>query len=340
MDEKCDSVFISQAENRRYLSGFTGSAGYLIITHAMQVLATDFRYVEQAKQQAPDFDLRQISGEVSSWFPKAVEGLGIKHLAFESGDITFHQHQKLKAAAETAAINLEPACRMVENLRMIKEPEEVQFIRKAVALSDAAILFAGDMIKPGLTELELAWAIERYMRENGSSALPFEVIVASGPNAALPHAHPSDRQIKRGEPVIIDIGARVGGYASDLTRTLCAGKAGARFKEIYGLVLKAQTTAEEKIRAGMSGQEADSCARAVIESAGYGDKFGHGLGHGLGLAIHEDPRLGPNSEHILGDDMVFTIEPGVYIPGWGGVRIEDTVLLKNGRVEILTDSKK
>jgi Xaa-Pro aminopeptidase len=338
--QNLEAIFISQADNRRYLSGFSGSAGYVVITHDAQIIATDFRYVEQVKHQAPDFELRQIGGEVSVWFPQVLEGLGIKELAFEADDMAFSRYQKLEQSAASLGIRPTPTSGLVEELRMVKEPGEIALIKKAVALSDAALSHAAEVLQPGMTELELAWVIERHMREHSSEALPFEVIVAAGPNAAMPHHQPSARPIGRGEPVVIDIGARVEGYVSDLTRTLCAGRPDAMFKKIYNLVLKAQLAAEESTISGMSAGQADALARDIITASGYGDKFGHGLGHGLGLVAHEQPRLGPGSKDILKNGMVFTIEPGVYVPEWGGVRIEDTVLLEHGKITPLSHVRK
>jgi Xaa-Pro aminopeptidase len=191
-----------------------------------------------------------------------------------------------------------------------------------------------------MSELEMAWEIEKHMREHGSQAIPFEVIVAAGCNAAMPHHHPCDYIIKENEPIIIDIGAKCGGYISDLTRTLYFGQEDVQFHSIYHTVLQAQLAAVENIRTGMSGSEADSIARALIETAGYGDKFGHGLGHGIGLAVHEAPRIGANSQDILQNGMAFTIEPGIYLPEWGGIRIEDSVILESNRVRVLTNTSK
>jgi Xaa-Pro aminopeptidase len=191
-----------------------------------------------------------------------------------------------------------------------------------------------------MTELEAGWEIERFMREHGSQPVPFEVIVQSGPNSALPHARPSERKIGQGEPIVIDIGAKVGGYASDLTRTLCLGTPDDRFKRVYDIVLGAQLAAEALVKEGMSGEVADSMARTIIQEAGHGDAFGHSLGHGVGLAVHENPRLGPNSTDVLANGMVFSIEPGIYIPGWGGVRIEDLVTLDKGQIRVLSKAPK
>jgi len=228
----------------------------------------------------------------------------------------------------------------VESLRAIKEPEEIELITKAVEISDSAVEYIKDVIHVGMNEKELAWEIEKFMRENGSQSLPFDIIVASGPNSALPHAKPSSRAIQPGEPILIDIGARIGGYASDLTRTICLGTPDKAFNKIYDIVLGAQLTAIAMIKENMTGEEADSLARVVIEEAGYNEAFGHGLGHGIGLAPHELPRLGPNSSERLVDGMVFTIEPGIYLSGWGGVRIEDVVIMENGKLRVITKAKK
>lgn len=335
-----EALLVSQPENRRYLSGFTGSAGYLIITAGAAVLATDFRYVEQAGRQAPDFKLCQISGEASVWLPKILAEISFQELAFEADDLSVSRYDKLKEGTAGLGIGLTATRRLVEDLRRRKEPGEIELIGRAVTLADEAMAYATDILRPGLTELELGWEIESHLRTHGSEALPFEVIIAAGPNAALPHARPSNRPIGRGESVVIDIGARVEGYVSDLTRTLCVGKPGVEFQKIYDTVLRAQARAEENITAGMTGHAADHLARSVIAASGYGECFGHGLGHGLGLVAHEEPRLGPGSPDLLQNNMVFTVEPGIYLPGWGGVRIEDTVMLKNGKIIILSRSRK
>jgi Xaa-Pro aminopeptidase len=229
---------------------------------------------------------------------------------------------------------------MIEQLRSIKELEELMSIRKAVELTDAVFEEAKAIIRPGITEKEIAWEIEKSLRQKGSEGVPFEIVVASGPNSALPHARPRDEAISSGGPVLIDMGARIDGYCSDFTRTLFLGKADKTFRKIYNIVLKAQTAAIERLESGMDASQADRLARSVIEQAGYGDAFGHGLGHGVGLAIHEFPRLGLNSFDLLADGMVLTVEPGIYIAGQGGVRIEDTVILENGKARVLTKAKK
>jgi Xaa-Pro aminopeptidase len=339
---KVDAVLITQAANRRYLSGFDGTAGYLLITPEKAVLATDFRYTEQAAREAPDFEILRIGGNIAEWFPGLVSDSGVKRLGFEAADVTFGFHRQLQDALKKKSIpvKLVPIDALVESLRAVKEPGEIWLIRKASAITDAALEQITSNIKAGLTERQLAWELEKIMRENGSQALPFEIIVASGPNAALPHHKPSDRVLRDGEPVVIDMGAKVAGYAADLSRTLCAGQPDTRFKKVYSIVLEAQMTAISKINEGMSGHEADKIAREIIQKSGYGEAFGHALGHGVGLAEHESPRLGPNSKDTLTGGMVFTVEPGIYLPGWGGVRIEDTVVIEKGKVKPITGASK
>jgi len=341
-EKEIDAIFISQPENRRYLSGFDGSSGYLLITPGDTILATDFRYIEQAKRQAPEYEIFPIEGDTGNWFPKLVGGLNLKRLGFEAGHITFAMYHQLSDIVDEleGRLRLVPLEGVVESLRVIKEAEEIELITEAVAISDAAFEYAENMIKAGMTEKEAAWEIEKFMRAKGSETIPFDIIVASGQNSALPHAKPSSRTICSGEPVIIDIGARIGGYCSDLSRTICPGTPDETFNKVYDTVLEAQLTAIAMIKEGMSGGEADNTARTVIEQAGYGEAFGHGLGHGIGLAPHEQPRLGPNSQEQLVNNMVFTIEPGVYLAGWGGVRIEDTVVMEGGKIRVMSKSRK
>jgi Xaa-Pro aminopeptidase len=337
-----DALLLSQPENRRYLSGFTGSSGWLLISAQNAILATDFRYVEQAKRESPDFEIVQTKGELRDWHPDLVSDLGWHKLGFESHFVSYEGYHKLSEAMKTKQVNLElvPTTGIVEQLRSIKEPEELAFITKAVELTDTAFEQAKAIIRPGIKEKEAAWEIEKILRQEGSEETPFEIIVASGPNSALPHARPTEKAICSGEPVLIDMGARINGYCSDFTRTLFLGKADKTFGEIYNIVLKAQATAIKGIESGMDASQADRLARSVIEQAGYGDAFGHGLGHGVGLAVHEFPMLGPRSSDSLADGMVFTIEPGIYLVGWGGVRIEDMVVLENGRAKALTKASK
>lgn len=336
------ALLVSQQENCRYLSGFTGSSGYLLISDSHALLGTDFRYIEQAKEEAPDYEITQVKGDLSDWLPRLVSDLGWRKLGFEANHVSFATHHKLSEAIEAKQLDLEliPTASLVERLRSIKEPEELVLIGKAIELTDAAFEYAKSAIHPNITEMEAAWEIESFLRQGGSEGIPFEIIVASGSNSALPHAKPSGRTIQSGEPVLIDMGARINGYCSDFSRTLCLGKPDKNLLGIYDIVLKAQLAAIGGIESGMNAPQADALARSVIEKSGYGDAFGHSLGHGVGLEVHEYPALSSNSSDLLLDGMVFTIEPGIYMAGWGGVRIEDMVILEKGKVKVLTKSEK
>ena len=346
LDEKgLDGILISQAQNRRYLSGFDGSAGYLLITPKSSILATDFRYTEQAKAQAPDYEIFKISGRMAEWFPSLLAEVDLSKLGFEAEDVTFTMHRELSRIVRKAkaGTRLVPADGLVESLRAVKEPEEIGFISRAVEIADRAFEDVEGKIKAGMTEKEIAWELEKSVREQGSEAVPFDIIVASGPNAALPHHKPSERKIKAQEPIVIDMGAKVGGYCSDLSRTVYLDIP--PYKEdicnrVYDTVLGAQLAAIAMIREGMTGEEADHIPRLMIQDAGFGDAFGHALGHGVGLAAHEMPRVGPNSKDILTEGMVFSVEPGIYLSGWGGVRIEDLVVMENGKTRVLSKAKK
>ena len=341
-EKEIDALFISQPENRRYLTDFDGSAGYLLVTDKDVVLATDFRYMEQAKAQAPQCQVFRTYGDIEDWFPELVSGLDLKHLGFEAAHVSFSLYRKLSSMLNKTKLPLQlmPVEGLVEGLRAVKEAEEIEFITQASAISDAAFEYAETVIRPGMREQELAWEIEKFMRERGSQTIPFDIIVASGPNAALPHAKPSPRQLAPGEPVVLDIGAKVAGYSSDLSRTNCLGAQDETFGKVYDIVLGAQLAALAVTGEGMTGDVADGVARAVIEEAGYKEAFGHSLGHGIGLEPHEAPRLGPNSAEKLANGMVFTIEPGIYLAGWGGVRIEDTVVMENGKIRVISQSRK
>ncbi len=341
-EKELDAIFITQAQNRRYLSGFHGTAGYLIITEKQAILATDFRYTEQAEAEAPDFKIHRINGGIKDWLPTLVSELNIKRMGFENWDVTFEIYRQLRSVLRKAnrAIKLVPTDNFIEAIRAVKESEEIEFITKASDITDVAFESVVTRLDPAMTEKQLAWELEKSLREHGSESIPFDVIVGSGPNAALPHAKPSDRVIGDGGPIVIDMGAKYRGYASDLTRTVYCGEATDKFIEIYFIVLKAQQKAIENIKSGINGKAADALARKVIEKAGFGNAFGHSLGHGVGFAEHEMPYLSPSSKEKLTDGMVFTVEPGIYLSGWGGVRIEDTVVMEGGKVRLLTKARK
>lgn len=338
-----EAFLVSTPENRRYLSGFTGSAGYLFISHKDAVLATDFRYVEQAGRQAPVFRVERIGGELD-WLPRLASQVGAERIGFESTHVTVAQHTAFAKALE-ADSSQRPALvatqGVVERLRAVKDPEELDLIQRAVTLADEAMERVSADLRPGVAEREVAWEMERAMRELGAEGASFDIIVAGGPNAALPHHRASDRPLQAGEPIVIDMGARYQGYCSDLTRTLYLDAPwDETFRKVYQTVLEAQEAAVAGVRSGMTGGEADALARQAIQEAGYGDAFGHSLGHGVGLAVHEYPRLAAQASDTLEDGMVFTIEPGIYLSGWGGVRIEDMVVLEGGVARNLTRASK
>lgn len=339
-EAEIDGLLVTAAENRRYLSGFTGSAGYLIISATAALLATDFRYVEQAAQQSPAFAVRHLKFGLKAQFDALMAEGGIRRLGFEAANLSVAALDDLKPAADAAGVELVPVQGLVERLRIRKSAEELQLLEDAIAVADAAFQHAWDQLRPGMTERQVAWEIERHMREHGAESVSFELIVAAGQEAALPHHRPSDREIAPGEPVVIDIGAKVRGYCSDMTRTVCIGEPNEKFREIYSIVLEAQEKAEREIRPGMTGGDADAIARDYIADAGYGEMFGHSLGHGIGLLVHEPPWVRARGTDVLAPGMVFSIEPGIYLPEWGGVRIEDLVLMTEEGATVLTKAPK
>ncbi len=344
-ERKLHGILVSAPENRRYLSGFTGSAGYLLITRDDAVLATDFRYIEQAGHEAPDFRVVRI-GPGNDWFPHLLAETHVTKLGFESEDMTVAFFQRLRQTLKDSTelgprkVRLVGVTGLMESLRACKDQDEMQLLERAIDIGDQAMNAVGPTIRAGQTEREVAWRLEVAMRDLGADGLAFDIIVASGPNGALPHHRAGDRAIREGEPIVIDMGARYQGYCSDLTRTLIVGTPDDTFRRIYDTVLGAQLTAIATIQVGMTGTEADALARKVIEEAGHGDHFGHGLGHGVGLAVHEHPRVGPSGQDVLKEGMVFSIEPGIYISGWGGVRIEDLVALDKSGVRTLSKAIK
>lgn len=341
--QQLDGLLVSIPENRRYLSEFTGSAGYLLISGEQADLYTDSRYTQQATQQAADFKVHQLNPGWD-WLAGALKSRGIQRLGFESEHLTVAAHARIveavKGESALAGLSLLPTTGLVEKLRSVKDQEELARLQKAIDASDSAMEAVCPMLQAGITEKEIAQRLETAMREFGSEAASFSTIVASGPNAAMPHHRPTDRTVNAGEPVVIDMGAKVGGYCSDISRTIVLGEEDETFRKLYDVVLGAQLTAMSIVQPGMTGRECDGLARSVISEAGYGENFGHSLGHGIGLAVHENPRVGPTSDDKLEVGSVFTIEPGIYIPGWGGVRIEDIVLLEEGGARPLSKARK
>ena len=341
-EQEIDAMLISDPHNRRYLSGFIGTAGYLFVTKTEAVLATDFRYTEQAGDQASGFEISKIQGRLSEWFPKLLGDLGVSKIGFEADNLTVSALKMFQDAIDESdvVVSLEPKSGDAAKLRAIKDAGEIELLQRAIDIGDAAFEETVGKLSAGMTEKEAAWEFEKAIRERGAECLSFDTIVANGPNAARPHHQTGDTKLQEGETIVFDCGATYHGYCSDLTRTVVLGDADAEVAKIYNIVLDAQEAAIEQVEAGHSGSEADGIARKIIADAGYADMFGHSLGHGLGLQVHEEPNVGPRGATPLQDGMPFTIEPGIYIPGWGGVRIEDVVVLENGRARVLSHAEK
>ena len=340
--EGLDALLVTHLPNVRYLTGFTGSAALLLVDARATTLVTDFRYAVQAPAEAGnaagvEIDQKSVwdrLGRLLSAMPSAVIGI-------ESHAVTVKDAERVGGLTRSRVV---PVADLVERLRTVKSPEEVAAIRAAADLAQEALAEVLPTVRTGQTELEIAAGLESALRRRGSEWHPFPTIVASGPRSALPHARTSGRAVARGDWLLLDFGSQVDGYCADLTRTVVVGaRADERQRAMYDLVRCAQSRALEHLRPGMTGREGDALARDVIASRGFGDAFGHSLGHGLGLEVHEAPRLAPTSEAAVPSGAVVTVEPGVYFPGWGGVRLEDDVhlgadgpeLLSNGRTELV-----
>lgn len=329
-------MLVTSPPNVRYLSGFSGSSGALLVGEGRGVLFTDSRYTVQAAEEAAGVEVRTVEGPPAA---AALETVGEGRIGFEADSVTVEDHRRLSSVAKGAS--LIPLSGHVEALREIKEPGEVAAIEASLRVTSEAFEEGVSLIREGVSEIEVASAVEGAMRRRGAAAPAFESIVGSGPRGALPHARATTRRLRRGEAVIMDIGAMVDGYASDMTRTVFLGEPGARGREIYAAVLEAVRRAEGEVREGASAGQVDAAARHALDEAGLSDHaYGHGTGHGLGLQVHERPRLARGREERLREGMVLTIEPGVYIPDWGGVRIEDVVLVEQGGCRIMTPTSK
>jgi Xaa-Pro aminopeptidase len=341
--KKLDGLLVTQPQNIRYLSGFTSPDASLIVTATEALIATDFRYFVQAAEQCPAWELVQLKDKPEETLKArftVLAGKGLRRLGYEKTHLTVERFHRLRSKVLPPGVHFVATQGIAEELRMVKEPDELATIRRAVRLGDAAYMAVAPRVQAGMTERAVSWELEAWARSHGAQKISFDFIVAAGPNAAKPHAEPSDRPIQAGEPVTIDMGVIVDGYCSDLTRTFCLGEPTEKFREVWHIVREAQEKAEAGIRAGISGKSADALARDVIVAAGYGEMFGHGLGHGVGLAVHELPGASRLYKKPLPAGSVITIEPGIYIPDWGGIRIEDMVLVQSGGVEVLTTAPK
>jgi len=336
--EGLDGLLVTHLPNIRYLTGFTGSAALLLIRADASVLISDFRYAEQALSEVGAAATVEID-QRSVWerLGRMLAGRPVGQLGVEAQSLTVRDAERVSGLTRGRVL---PTADLVENLRVVKSPEEVAAIRDAATLAHQALAEVLPIIRPGQTELEIGSALEAALRRRGSEWHPFPTIVASGPRSALPHARTSARVIRAGELLLLDFGAQVNGYCADLTRTVVVGaRADDRQRTVYELVHTAQRRAIEHLRPGMPAREGDALARDVIATRGFGEAFGHSLGHGLGLEVHEAPRLSPTSDTPLPEHAVVTVEPGIYFPGWGGIRLEDDVYLGSSETDCLSDGR-
>lgn len=336
--ENIDGVLISNVSNMRYLSGFSGGTGYLLITHNMAVIFTDSRYTIQAKEESDTFTVVELQNSYSDHIVEWLEKEQVQILGYEGGAMYVTDY--LEWEKKFPVKELRDIGTKIDFLRSIKTAEEIKKLEEAESIGDKAFSKVLDIIKPGMTELEVAAHLEFWMKQYGAEGLSFDTIAASGVNSAKPHAVPGRKIIEKGDLLTMDFGCVYEGYCSDMTRTVVIGKATAKQKEIYQLVLEAQLAALDFIQSGKRGWEVDKTARDIITKAGYGENFGHGLGHSVGLYIHEEPRLSKKEETVLAENMAVTVEPGIYIENFGGVRIEDLVIVTKDGCKNLTHSSK
>jgi len=329
-----EAFYVTNPENRYYLSGFTGTAGALLLYRDNTFLLTDFRYVEQAKNESPGFTIIEVSDSYTEALASILMENNISSLGFEGEHLVYNQFLMLKD--KLVNVEIKETSGLVEKLRLTKDDDEIKNIEEAVRLADQAFEQVLPLIKPDVSEREVAMQLECSMRRMGADGVAFKIIVASGPRSALPHGVASSRRLQKGDLVTLDFGAVYHGYHSDITRTVVLGEPTPKQQEIYYIVLEAQMRAIEAIRNGVRASDVDRVARDVITRKDYGEQFGHGTGHGLGLNIHENPRLSKKDETVLQQGMTVTVEPGIYLPDWGGVRIEDTVVVGESDCKVLT----
>ncbi len=333
-----DAALVAKKENVTYMSGFNGGDSYLIITMGEAFLITDSRYAQQAAVQAPLYSVIKYQGSVAAALSDIVKKAGAGSVGFEEGYLTYQAYNEFKA--KLGVETFVPMNGAVEELRLVKDREEIEIIKKAVKIADDAFTHILGLIRPGTAEIEIAAELEFYMKRHGAKGPSFETIVASGERGSMPHGVASDKKIQTGEAITMDYGAIYMDYCSDMTRTVFLGTPDDELRKIYEVVLKAQSQALNGAKEGLTGKEADSIARGIIKDAGYDRFFGHGLGHGVGLEIHEEPRLSVSGLRRLENGMVATVEPGIYIEKLGGVRIEDMIVINGGSPLVLTESSK
>jgi len=335
--KRLDGFLVADMTNIRYLSGFTGSSGFLIVTAQDLFFVTDFRYGEQSGKEVRGWDVIIEKGDRIETIRTLCRKAGIRKLGVESSvPYGFFRRLSGMKTGITAAEGI------IEKLRLMKDVHEISIIREAVMRAEGAFLEVKPYIKPGVKEEAIATRLEAALKKKGCSCIPFDIIVASGPNSAMPHARPGEKRLNKGDTVIIDWGGEAGGYYSDMTRTflLGGGSDAVRKKRLYNLVLTANKSAILRIAPGIESGLIDATARDVISRAGYGEFFGHGTGHGVGMQVHESPRITWNHSAPVERNMVFTVEPGIYIPGLGGIRIEDMVVVEEKKAGVLTSLPK
>lgn len=342
--KEIDTVLVLAEENRRYLSGFTGedhqfdeSSGALLISDQHQFLATDSRFDLQARDEAPLYEVFIYRKGLAKSLSDLTQRLNSRRLGFESVRVSVKQHNEYRKELEAnhSPVELVPLDGVVESLREVKTADEIDKTQRALAVAEKVYRQVAKGLKPGLTEKAIAWQMEMGLRQEGADGSCFPIIVAGGPNSALPHAIPTDREIKSGEPILFDWGAKLDGYCSDTSRTVILGSPDDTFHKVHGTVLEAQRRAIAAIADGASSTAIDAKARNYINEQGFEGKFGHGLGHGTGLAVHEAPRLSPIKDEPLKKGMLVTVEPGIYLPEWGGVRIENQVVVESSGSMVL-----
>jgi Xaa-Pro aminopeptidase len=331
-----DGLVVTSLANIRYLTGFSGSSALVLVTPLDVVLFTDFRYATQVGHEVEAHARVRIEPS-SLWaglWPWLTGLAGVERIGFESAQLRHRDFARL--LEQGARWQWRPTVDLVEHLREVKDAGEIAAIERAVGIAERALQRTLELVVPGFTETAVAGILERHLREEGAEGYPFDTIVAAGPRSALPHARAANRVLERGDFVLFDFGAIADGYCSDITRTVVLGPASAAQREVHAIVLEANQRASGAIRAGMQGMAADALAREYIDGRGHGEAFGHSLGHGIGLEVHEGPRLARTIETSLAAGMVVTIEPGIYLPGWGGVRIEDDVVITDSGARVLT----
>ena len=323
-EQNLDALMVTNPFNLRYVSHFTGTAGLAVLTQEKAFFITDFRYTEQANEQAKGFEIIRNIGSIYEEVAKLVKSENIERLGFEQDGISYATFTNLEKMIECELV---PVSGFIESLREIKDQEEIDVIQQAIKITEAAYQYILKEVKPGMTELEVANKLDFFMREQGASSVSFDTIVASGVRSALPHGVASDKVIEHGDMITIDFGCYYNGYVSDMTRTFALGDPGEKLKEVYEIVREAHARVNSAVKAGMTGAEVDAIARDYITEKGYGEAFGHSTGHGIGLEVHEGPSISFKNDKKLVPGNAITNEPGIYLPGIGGVRIEDDLLI-------------